>query len=81
MKRLIALMLCVMIPVMAFAADNSYKVTYDGGSLPWEAAKDGAPGIRHNAKPYRPRLFSWSHFAPASTTFRIGCLPLPYPMP
>ncbi len=42
MKRLIALMLCVMIPVMAFAADNSYKVTYDGGSLPDIKAGTGA---------------------------------------
>ena len=33
MKSLIALLLCLVIPTTAFAADNSYKVTYDGGSL------------------------------------------------
>lgn len=34
MRNLIAVLLCVTIPIMAFAGDNSYKVTYDGGSLP-----------------------------------------------
>lgn len=34
MKRLLALLLCLVIPVTAFAADNTYKVAYDGGSLP-----------------------------------------------
>jgi CxxC motif-containing protein (DUF1111 family) len=34
MKTLIAVILCITIPTMAFAGDNSYKVTYDGGSLP-----------------------------------------------
>ncbi|MFI5102788.1 MAG: hypothetical protein ACHP9V_05380 [Terriglobales bacterium] len=34
MKSLIAVLLCIAIPIMAFAGDNSYKVTYDGGSLP-----------------------------------------------
>ncbi|MBS1821400.1 MAG: hypothetical protein JST61_05430 [Acidobacteria bacterium] len=33
MKRLIALFLCLMVPSFAIAADNGYKVTYDGGSL------------------------------------------------
>lgn len=34
MKRLIAVLLCVLFPVVAFAGDsNSYKVGYDGGSL------------------------------------------------
>ncbi|MGA7156766.1 MAG: hypothetical protein WBY53_07980 [Acidobacteriaceae bacterium] len=34
MKRLIAVLLCVLFPVVAFASDsNSYKVAYDGGSL------------------------------------------------
>lgn len=33
MKRLFALFLCLIVPVAAFAADNSYKVTYDGGSV------------------------------------------------
>ncbi len=34
MRNLIAVLLCITIPIMAFAGDNSYKVTYDGGSLP-----------------------------------------------
>ncbi len=34
MKRTIALVLCLLFPIAAFAADNnSYKVGYDGGSL------------------------------------------------
>ena len=34
MKSLVAVLLCIAIPITAFAGDNSYKVTYDGGSLP-----------------------------------------------
>jgi hypothetical protein len=34
MKRLIALFLCLLVPTAAFAGENSFKVTYDGGSLP-----------------------------------------------
>ena len=34
MKRFFAVFLCLMIPVAVFAADNTYKVTYDGGSIP-----------------------------------------------
>lgn len=33
MKRLLAALLCLLVPTLAFAADNSYKVAYDGGSL------------------------------------------------
>lgn len=33
MKRLLAVLLCLLIPTCAFAADNSYNVVYDGGSL------------------------------------------------
>jgi hypothetical protein len=33
MKSLIALLLCLVVPTTAFAGDNSYKVSYDGGSL------------------------------------------------
>jgi hypothetical protein len=34
MKRAIALLLCLLFPVVAFASDNNgYKVGYDGGSL------------------------------------------------
>ena len=34
MKRLFAVLLCLMVPVAVFAADNTYKVKYDGGSIP-----------------------------------------------
>jgi hypothetical protein len=34
MKCFLAVPLCIAIPVMMFAGDNGYKVTYDGGSLP-----------------------------------------------
>lgn len=33
MKRLVAFFLCILFPVSAFAGDNSYKITYDGGSI------------------------------------------------
>ena len=33
MKRLLAVILCIAIPAVIWAGDNSYKVTYDGGSL------------------------------------------------
>jgi hypothetical protein len=34
MRALIAVLLCIVTPTVVFAGDNSYKVTYDGGSLP-----------------------------------------------
>jgi hypothetical protein len=33
MKCLMAIVLCLTIPVVTWAGENSYKVTYDGGSL------------------------------------------------
>jgi hypothetical protein len=33
MKRLLAVLLCAVIPISLFAADTGYKVKYDGGSL------------------------------------------------
>jgi len=42
MKRFLAAFLCLMIPVTVFAADNTYKVTYDGGSIPGAKAGTGA---------------------------------------
>jgi CxxC motif-containing protein (DUF1111 family) len=33
-RFLVVVVLCVAIPLMVFAGDNSYKVTYDGGSIP-----------------------------------------------
>jgi len=34
MKFILAAVLCILMPMSVFAADISYKVTYDGGSLP-----------------------------------------------
>ncbi len=34
MKQILALLLCIALPLAVFAGDASYKVTYDGGSLP-----------------------------------------------
>jgi len=34
MKRLLAIILCFAMPIAIFAADNGYKVKYDGGSVP-----------------------------------------------
>ena len=33
MHKFLALVLCVAMPMTVFAADNGYKVTYDGGSI------------------------------------------------
>ena len=33
MKQIIALFLCLLVPSIAFASDNGYRVVYDGGSL------------------------------------------------
>jgi hypothetical protein len=40
MKQLLAVVLCLLLPVTALASDNGYKVVYDGGSLP--SVKAGA---------------------------------------
>ena len=34
MKRLLAVVLSTILPIVAFAGDNAYKVIYDGGSVP-----------------------------------------------
>jgi len=34
LKRLLAAVLCIALPIAIFAADNGYKVAYDGGSVP-----------------------------------------------
>lgn len=34
MKKLFAILLCLLFPVTAFAGDNGYKIDYDGGSIP-----------------------------------------------
>jgi len=34
MKRLLATVLCLALPFLIIAADNGYKVAYDGGSVP-----------------------------------------------
>jgi hypothetical protein len=33
-KKLLAIFLCMIFPVSAFAGDNGYKIAYDGGSIP-----------------------------------------------
>ena len=43
MKRILAVVLCFLFPMSVFAADNSYKIAYDGGSL--QNAKAGT-GMR-----------------------------------
>jgi hypothetical protein len=54
MKQLIAAILCLMIPTCAFAADNGYKVVYDGGSLP--GLKAGTT-IKLYVEPTQVRLY------------------------
>ena len=34
MKKLLAVLLCLLFPLCAFAGDNGYKIVYDGGSVP-----------------------------------------------
>jgi len=34
MQKLVAVFLCLLFPGTAFAGDNSYKIAYDGGSIP-----------------------------------------------
>lgn len=41
MKNLFAIVLCIAVPLAVFAADNAYKVTYDGGSIPDTKAGTG----------------------------------------
>jgi hypothetical protein len=41
MKKILAAILCMLIPVAAFASDNSYKIVYDGGSIPGIKAGTG----------------------------------------
>jgi len=41
MKRVLAVVLCVVIPLTLLASENSYKVTYDGGSLVDQKAGSG----------------------------------------
>jgi hypothetical protein len=40
MKKLLALLLCIVFPVSALAGDNGYKIAYDGGSI--QNLKSGA---------------------------------------
>jgi hypothetical protein len=40
-KKLLALALCLVVPIAVFAGDGSYKVTYDGGSVPNQKAGNG----------------------------------------
>jgi CxxC motif-containing protein (DUF1111 family) len=40
-NKLLAVLLCLAIPIAVCAGDNSYKVTYDGGSVPDQKAGTG----------------------------------------
>jgi len=42
MRCLVAVILCLTIPLLTWAGENSYKVTYDGGSLTTIKAGEGA---------------------------------------
>jgi len=41
MKRLVAAVLCIIIPAVAFAGDSGFNVKYDGGSVPETKAGAG----------------------------------------
>jgi hypothetical protein len=41
MNKLLVIVLCLALPLTLFASDNSYKVTYDGGSIPNAKAGTG----------------------------------------
>jgi hypothetical protein len=41
MKKMLVVGLCVAVPLMLFASDGGYKVTYDGGSIPDTKAGTG----------------------------------------
>lgn len=41
MNKFLAVILCLAIPIAVCASDNSYKVTYDGGSVPDQKAGTG----------------------------------------
>jgi len=41
MNKALAILLCLALPLAALGGDNSYKVTYDGGSLPDTKAGTG----------------------------------------
>ena len=53
MKNLVVIILCLAIPLTVLAGDNSYKVTYDGGSIP--DTKAGA-GMRLSIEATQIRL-------------------------
>ena len=41
MNKVLVIVLCLALPFTLFAGDNSYKVTYDGGSIPNAKAGTG----------------------------------------
>lgn len=41
MKKLLAMMLCVLFPALALAGDAGYKINYDGGSIQGHKAGEG----------------------------------------
>ena len=51
MNKLMAIILCIAMPIMVFAGDNGYKVTYDGGSIPDAKADE----VDHRLQPSAAR--------------------------
>ena len=41
MKKFLVVLFCTIMPLMAIAGDNSYKISYDGGTLPDTKAGTG----------------------------------------
>jgi hypothetical protein len=50
MKKALAVILCVLMPFLAFAGDNSYKISYDGGSIPDVKAGTSMKLVMDNGK-------------------------------
>jgi hypothetical protein len=46
MKNFLATLFCIIIPLVALAGDNSYKIAYDGGGLPGAKAGTGLIVLR-----------------------------------
>jgi hypothetical protein len=53
MNKLLAIALCLTIPIAVIAGDNAYKVTYDGGSL---ADQKAGTGMKLFIEPSQIRL-------------------------
>ena len=54
MNKLLAVVLCIVLPVTVLAGDNGYKVTYDGGSITDAKAGTGDETV-HRLEPSTSR--------------------------